>query len=290
MMPKDTKVLLRLLAVLFLSAIIAECGTVFILSHFLRGVPFFAQKVLGGAVMVMVAGSVLYVFVFRNLVGEAAARAKAEEGLRLALDRERRLMASVTLTAVEHDKKLAAAVARAAEEVKRLVAAAELSSIEHDKGLASALELAEAQRKKGLVAAEEKLASEHKKNADKVHELDRKIAASEGSLKMAYQRIAESEEELRMVKAGLELRIKEGVRELLDQKVKERTRKLEEAKEALELAVEAGSRALQEEKAGIVRMRQLMDDREMRVIEAKREVNRLSKELGRAEPYLGGRA
>ena len=46
--------------------------------------------------------------------------------------------------------------------------------------------------------------------------------------------------------------------------------------------------ALQEQMAQVVKMNKYMTDRELRIIEIKKEVNKLCKELGRPEAYSAG--
>ncbi|MBF0123257.1 MAG: HAMP domain-containing protein [Candidatus Omnitrophica bacterium] len=102
------------------------------------------------------------------------------------------------------------------------------------------------------------------------------LRANEQQLRAANQQLSAIEQELRAAKTSLE------------EKVRERTRELEEARNSLESTVEAQTRELREQMENLSRMNKFMVDREMRVIDLKKEVNRLCKELGRTEPYSGG--
>lgn len=249
----------RLFLIVLFAVMVTGSVAVFFISSAARGLPVFAGIVLKSGVVAGIAGVLFYLYIFRRLVGEIIRRTKAEED-----------------------------VAAAAESEKKRAIAAKQAAAEYEKKSAAAAALAGAEYVKNLAAAMATAAVEQKKQADRAHDLEQQIAAGEQRLLAAYQRVADHEQELRVVKAGLEQKVKEGVRELLELKVKERTRKIEEARDVIEAEVRAANRALSEEKDKGVRMSLLIEERDMRVIEIKKEVNRLSKELGQAEPYWRG--
>ncbi|MEI6438452.1 MAG: HAMP domain-containing protein [Candidatus Omnitrophota bacterium] len=112
-------------------------------------------------------------------------------------------------------------------------------------------------------------------NEQQLRAVNQQLTAGEQQLKAANQQLMASEQELKAAKVDLE------------QKVSERTRELEQAKALLEVKVQERTRELQEKMDSFEKMNRLMVDRELRVIELKKDVNRLCKELGRPEPYGG---
>lgn len=258
-MQKNIKDHHRLFFILVLAVFMMGSGAVFFLSQPVRGLSAWAGIGLKSAVGTGLSGAVFYLFIFRRWLEEIAARMRTEDRLSEAVEKEKALQAAAVTAAAAHKRSLAEASAVAA--------------IAHEKE---------------LTAIGVQTAAERKRHADKVHDLEQQIVAGEQRLKAAYQRCADIEQELRVAKAGLEQKVKEGVRELLEPKVKERTRKLEDDRDALKAALEARERALRDEQDKLAKMGLLVEERDMRVIEIKKEVNRLSRELGQAEPYWRG--
>jgi septal ring factor EnvC (AmiA/AmiB activator) len=162
-MQKDNKNPQLLLLLLLLTVFMTEFGLMFLL-HFFPELPTLVETLIDATLLVSVIGPVLFVFIFRPLVNEIAARRKAEESLSASVENE-------------------------------------------------------------------------KKKADEVRALNQQLAANEEQLKATNHHLLANQE------------------------------------------------ALQAKMKELDKMNKFMVDREMRIIEMKKEVNKLCKELGRPEPY-----
>jgi len=116
---------------------------------------------------------------------------------------------------------------------------------------------------------------------------NRDLLANEDTLRLNNQTLAESEEELRAANQEL-LANEESLRRMteeLEQKVKQRTRDLEKERHALEIKVQERTKELEIKLKTLAEMNEKMTGRELRMIELKKQINGLMKELGRAIPF-----
>ncbi|MBF0521920.1 MAG: HAMP domain-containing protein [Candidatus Omnitrophica bacterium] len=173
------------------------------------------------------------------------------------------------------------------------------------------------QKEREFAFAEARLAVE-KKKTDELRALNQQLRANEQQLKAANQQLSATEQQLRASNQQLtanEQQLKAANQQLLateqqlratnqqllaneqalrtsqaglEEKVRERTRELAEAKYSLEAQVQERTRELEEKMANLEKMNKFMVDRELRIIELKKEVNKLCLELGRPEQYKGG--
>ncbi len=135
-------------------------------------------------------------------------------------------------------------------------------------------------------------AAKHQLQANKqqLQVADQKLAANEQQLNAVQQQLRASEERLSAVdqqRQASEAALR-AAQDGLEEKVKARTKELEKSLASLEAKVEKKTRELQGKMKEVDKMSNLTGEREGRVIELKREVNKLARELGRPEPYLGG--
>ncbi|MBF0571482.1 MAG: GAF domain-containing protein [Candidatus Omnitrophica bacterium] len=120
-----------------------------------------------------------------------------------------------------------------------------------------------------LIAANQQLQA----NEQQLRASNQQLSANEQQLRAANQQLAATEQELRASKT------------ILEEKIKDRTKELEESKSSLEVQVKEKTWDLHEKMASLERVNKIMIDRELRVIEIKKEVNQLCRELGKPELY-----
>lgn len=116
---------------------------------------------------------------------------------------------------------------------------------------------------------------------------NRDLLANEENLRMNNQTVAESEEELRAANQEL-LANEESLRRMteeLEEKVRQRTRELERERNALEIKVQERTKELEIKLKTLAEMNEKMTGRELRMIELKKQINGLMKELGKPIPY-----
>ncbi|TBR17426.1 HAMP domain-containing protein [bacterium] len=116
---------------------------------------------------------------------------------------------------------------------------------------------------------------------------NRDLLANEENLRMNNQTVAESEEELRAANQEL-LANEESLRRMteeLEEKVRQRTRELERERNALEIKVQERTKELEIKLKTLAEMNEKMTGRELRMIELKKQINGLMKELGKPVPY-----
>ncbi len=157
--------------------------------------------------------------------------------------------------------------------------------LEKDQGLKAALHRADALHQQ-LNTANQRLdavnqeleTSRQKANAadQKLNAVGRQLAAYEQEIAGLNQKLSASEQKLKAAKTGLE------------EKAKEHAKELNDARASFEAEAEKMAQKLQVKKKEDEKVNAQMGEREYRVIELKKEVNKLSKELGQPEPYFGG--
>ncbi|MBF0253121.1 MAG: HAMP domain-containing protein [Candidatus Omnitrophica bacterium] len=121
------------------------------------------------------------------------------------------------------------------------------------------------QQEKEFAVADAQIRIE-KQKVDELNALNKQLEASEQQLRTSQDRLKE-------INTGLE------------QKVKERTKELEDEKNKLEIKIQERTQEITDKIKELEKVNKSMRGRELRIIEMKREVNELCKELGRPEPY-----
>ncbi|MCP4650487.1 MAG: HAMP domain-containing protein [PVC group bacterium] len=109
--------------------------------------------------------------------------------------------------------------------------------------------------------------------ADSFNKMSENLSKRDEEINVANQKLLVNEQQLKTLNKSLE------------QKVQERTKELMKNKEELEVRVQERTKELKEKLKELEIFHKLACGREMKMIEMKKQVNAMSKELGRPEPY-----